>query len=178
MPSVEERIGKRTEFIFKLLLVVWIIIMNTVLHIIGYPYTWVIFACNIMMFTMEGEFKTRFLSAEIGGLVGLVLSLVMLISIGALQPVIGELAGFLIPLAVAVFLLVIGHDFAPLFLNNVGFMFLVCATIDVAAFAGNLKQHFIGFVIGSLIFNLVSLALMKPAQAIATKQILGKEQAK
>lgn len=75
--------------------------------------SWLIFISNLTLFTMEGDIKERFLSVELGGLVGLVLTVVTLLAVSALSKVIGGLFGFLIPLAVLLFLLIIVHPYAP-----------------------------------------------------------------
>ena len=108
---------------------------------------------------------------ELGGLVGLILTVAAMLAISALTPVLGSLFGLLIPLAVVLFLLIILHPYAPKVLNNVGFAYLTCACIDTTAFASNLPLFFGGFIIGSLIFNGVCVLLMKPAKALAVKSM-------
>ncbi|MCD8240943.1 MAG: hypothetical protein LUD73_00635 [Lachnospiraceae bacterium] len=145
---------------FRLSLLVWILVANAFLHVIGFGYGWLIFISNIMMFTMDGDFKDRFISVELGGLVGLILTVVALLSITALTPILGGLIGFLVPLAVVLFVLIVLHPYAPKVLNNVGFAYLTCACIDTEAFAANIALFFITFIVGSLIFNGGCLVLM------------------
>ena len=45
------------------------------------------------------------------------------------NPVLGGFFGFLIPLAVVLFILIILHPYAPKVLNNVGFAYLTVACI-------------------------------------------------
>ena len=80
-----------------------------------------------MLFTMVGDIKDRLISVEVGGFVGLVLTVGALLAISALKPVLGNLFGFLIPLAVVLFILIVLHPYAPKVLNNVGFAYLTCA---------------------------------------------------
>ena len=91
-----------------------------------------------MLFTMEGDIKDRFISVELGGLVGMVLTVLAMLAIGALTPVLGGMLGLLLPLGVVLFILIILHPYAPKVLNNVGFAYLTVACIDSAAFAANL----------------------------------------
>ena len=65
---MEEKIGKKFLLYFRLALLCWILIANAILHIIGFSYGWLIFISNIMLFTLEGDVKERFLTVEIGGL--------------------------------------------------------------------------------------------------------------
>lgn len=168
---MEEKIGKKFMQYFRLALLCWILIANAILHIIGFEYSWLIFISNIMLFTLEGDIKDRFLTVEIGGLVGLVLTVLTLLAVTALTPIIGGLFGFLIPLAVVLALLILGHPYAPKVLNNVGFAYLTCACIDTTAFATHIGLFIGTFVVGSLIFNGVCLLLMKPMKALAIKSV-------
>jgi len=76
-------------------------------------------------------------------------------------------------LAVVLFLLIIVHPYAPQVLNNVGFAYLTCACIDIPAFSTHIGLFIGVFVVGSLIFNGVSILLMKPAKALAIKSVKG-----
>ena len=165
---MNEAVTKRFLLYFRLMLLAWILIANAIIHVTGMEYSWLIFLSNIMMFTLEGDVKDRFWTVELGGLVGLVLTVVALLSITALTPVLGGFFGFLIPLAVVLFIL---HPYAPKVLNNVGFAYLTVACIDTTALATHLPQFFITFIVGSVIFNGVCVLLMKPAKALAVKSV-------
>lgn len=135
---MNETVTKRFLLYFRLMMVVWILIANAFFHAIGFEYSWLIFLSNIMLFTMEGDIKDRFISVELGGLVGMVLTVLAMLAIGALTPVLGGMLGLLLPLGVVLFILIILHPYAPKVLNNVGFAYLTAACIDSAAFAANL----------------------------------------
>lgn len=173
---MEEKVTKKFMLYFRLSLLVWILIANAFLHIIEFQYSWLIFISNIMLFTMEGDIKDRFISVEVGGLVGLVLTVLTLLAVTALTPVLGGLFGFLIPLAVVLFILIILHPYAPKVLNNVGFAYLTCACIDTTAFAENIALFIGVFIAGSLVFNGVCILLMKPMKALAIKSVTKSEQ--
>ena len=164
---MEEKIGKTFLLYFRLALLCWILIANAILHIIGFSYGWLIFISNIMLFTLEGDVKERFLTVEIGGLVGLVFTVLAMLAISALTPIFG----LLIPLAAVLALLILGHPYAPKVLNNVGFAYLTCACIDTASFASNIGLFILVFVVGSLVFNGVCVLLMKPMKALAVKSV-------
>ena len=168
---MNETVTKRFLLYFRLMLLVWILIANAVIHVTGMEYSWLIFLSNIMMFTLEGDVKDRFVTVELGGLVGLILTVVALLSITALTPLLGSFFGFLIPLAVVLFVLIILHPYAPKVLNNVGFAYLTVACIDAETFAANLPLFFATYIIGSLAFNGVCVLLMKPAKALAVKSV-------
>ena len=168
---MNEAVTKRFLLCFRLMLLVWILIVNAILHVVGFEYSWLIFLSNIMLFTMEGDIKDRFVSVELGGLVGMVFTVIALLAITFLTPVLGSFFGFLIPLAVVLFILIILHPYAPKVLNNVGFAYLTVACIDTTALATHLPQFFITFIVGSAIFNGVCVLLMKPAKALAVKSV-------
>ena len=65
---MNEAVTKRFLLCFRLMLLVWILIVNSILHVVGFEYSWLIFLSNIMLFTMEGDIKDRFVSVELGGL--------------------------------------------------------------------------------------------------------------
>ena len=168
---MNEAVTKRFLLYFRLMLLVWILIVNSILHVVGFEYSWLIFLSNIMLFTMEGDIKDRFVSVELGGLVGMVFTVIALLAITFLTPVLGSFFGFLIPLAVVLFILIILHPYAPKVLNNVGFAYLTVACIDTTALATHLPQFFITFIVGSVLFNGVCVLLMKPAKALAVRSV-------
>ena len=168
---MNEAVTKRFLLYFRLMLLAWILIANAIIHVTGMVYSWLIFLSNIMMFTLEGDIKDRFISVELGGLVGMVLTVLAMLAIAALTPVLGGLPGLLLPLAVVLFILIILHPYAPKVLNNVGFAYLTVACIDTTALATHLPQFFITFIVGSVIFNGVCVLLMKPAKALAVKSV-------
>ena len=142
---MNEAVTKRFLLYFRLMLLVWILIVNSILHVVGFEYSWLIFLSNIMLFTMEGDIKDRFVSVELGGLVGMVFTVL--------------------------FVLIILHPYAPKVLNNVGFAYLTVACIDAETFAANLPLFFATYILGSLAFNGVCVLLMKPAKALAVKSV-------
>ena len=168
---MNEAVTKRFLLYFRLMMLVWILIANAFFHVIEFDYSWLVFLSNIMLFTMEGDIKDRFLSVELGGLVGMVLTVLAMLAIAALTPVLGGLPGLLLPLAVVLFILIILHPYAPKVLNNVGFAYLTVACIDAETFAASLPRFFLVYIVGSLVFNGVCILLMKPAKALAAKTV-------
>lgn len=164
---MNETVTKRFLLYFRLMMVVWILIANAFFHAIGFEYSWLIFLSNIMLFTMEGDIKDRFISVELGGLVGMVLTVLAMLAIGALTPVLGGMLGLLLPLGVVLFIL----PYAPKVLNNVGFAYLTAACIDSAAFAANLPLFFGVYIVGSLVFNGGCVLLLKPARYLAARSV-------
>ena len=169
--SMNETVTKRFLLYFRLMMVAWILIANAFFHAIEFEYSWLVFLSNIMLFTMEGDIKDRFISVELGGLVGMVLTVLAMLAIGALTPVLGGMLGLLLPLGVVLFILIILHPYAPKVLNNVGFAYLTVACIDISALTAHLPQFFIIFIVGSVLFNGVCVLLMKPAKALAVRSV-------
>ena len=159
--SMNETVTKRFLLYFRLMMVAWILIANAFFHAIEFEYSWLIFLSNIMLFTMEGDIKDRFISVELGGLVGMVLTVLAMLAIGTLTPVLGGM----------LFILIILHPYAPKVLNNVGFAYLTVACIDSATFAVNLPLFFGVYIVGSLVFNGGCVLLMKPARYLAARSV-------
>ena len=88
---MNEAVTKRFLLYFRLMLLVWILIANAFFHVIEFDYSWLVFLSNIMLFTMEGDIKDRFISVELGGLAGMVLTVLAMLAIAALTPVLGGL---------------------------------------------------------------------------------------
>lgn len=63
---MNETVTKRFLLYFRLMMVVWILIANAFFHAIEFEYSWLVFLSNIMLFTMEGDIKDRFISVELG----------------------------------------------------------------------------------------------------------------
>lgn len=63
---MNETVTKRFLLYFRLMMVAWILIANAFFHAIEFEYSWLIFLSNIMLFTMEGDIKDRFISVELG----------------------------------------------------------------------------------------------------------------
>lgn len=151
---------KKFLLIFRLCLMVWILVANAIIAVISFPYPWLIFISNIMMFTMAGSFKDRFISAELGGLVGLLLTAAAIILMAKLTPLIGTFASLMIALALVLFILIVLNPYAPKILNNVGFAYLTIAVMDPQGIIANFWTYMLCFVAGSLIFNLGALGIM------------------
>ena len=83
---MNEAVTKRFLLYFRLMMLVWILIANAFFHVIEFDYSWLVFLGNIMLFTMEGDIKDRFLSVELGGLVGMVLTVLAMLAIAAMPP--------------------------------------------------------------------------------------------
>ncbi len=73
------------------MLLVWILIANSIIHLTGMEYSWMIFLSNIMMFTLEGDVKDRFVTVELVVLWVWILTVIALLSITAPDPGAGRL---------------------------------------------------------------------------------------
>ena len=78
---MNEAVTKRFLLYFRLMMLVWILIANAFFHVIEFDYSWLVFLSNIMLFTMEGDIKDRFISVELGGLVGIFIIVILPIGI-------------------------------------------------------------------------------------------------
>ena len=172
--EVNKLVNAKTIFIFKWLLIVWILVANGIIAATGFKYGWLIFISNIMMFTMgEGTPMFKFISVEVGGFVGLCFAIVLAIIDSKLIALgVNHVLALLIPLAVILFFLIICNGKLPYLFNNTGFAYLTVVTTagNLPFFIKEMPTHFIGFIAGSLVFNFVSLLLLKLANNIAVKK--------
>lgn len=155
---------------FRIGILIWILVMNSIIHLSNFEYGWLIFIGNIFFFTLPGDnIKEKLATVTCGGLVGILLTYVLLMMIVTLSPILGEFLGFMIPLAIGMIILINCHPIAPIFFNNVGFAYLICCTMNVEKFAANFLIYILTFLIGGLIFNLGCIAMMKPCMKLASK---------
>lgn len=155
---------------YRIAIWAWVIIANIIIYFAHIEHSWLIFIGNIMMFIMPGDNQwKKFADVMCGATVGMLITLLLLILIGKVSPVLGEFAGFIIPLAIGMFLLIYLHPLAPTFLNNVGFAYLVVCAISPEIFISNALQYFLILLIGGGIFNAVCILLAKPIKALVFK---------
>ena len=100
---------------------------------------------------------------------GMVLTVLAMLAIGALTPVLGGMLGLLLPLGMVLFILIICTP-TPQGAEQCGFAYLTVACIDSAAFAANLPLFFGVYIVGSLVFNGGCVLLMKPARYLAAPE--------
>ena len=170
---MNEEINKRFMTYLRIGILIWVLVMNSIIHLSGFEYGWLIFIGNIFFFTLPGDdLKEKLATVTCGGLVGILITYVLLFGIVALTPIIGEFLGFMIPLAIGMVILINCHPLAPIFFNNVGFAYLICCTMNVEKFAANFSTYLLTFLIGGLIFTLGCIAMMKPCMKLASKKTL------
>lgn len=154
----EEMFAKR----YRQVLLVWVLIVNCIVHLLEIPDGWLIFISNILFFTIEGkDSRKKLLTIEFGGVTGLVLGYAMIMGMGVLMPRIGNLPGFLIPLAPVLACIILLHPRFPMVFNNAAFAYLTIACIRPEALAANIVRYLITFIVGSLAFNLPCILLGK-----------------
>ena len=147
---------------FRLALFLWIIVANVIVLLAQIPYSYLIFMGNIMMFTMSGDDMVyKFKSVMCGGLVGMVLTYVISLGIAKMTPVLGMMPAFLLGLGLGVFILIYLHPKAPVFLNNVGFLYLTVCAANSEAFMTDFPRFLLIFLLAGGIFNLVCLYILK-----------------
>lgn len=149
-------------------ILVLVLVANAIFHLVDFEYGWLIFIGNIFFFTLPGnDFKEKLATVTLGGLVGIILAYLLIIGIVKLTPLIGGFLGYMIPLAIAISILIILHPMAPKVLNNVGFAYLICCTMNAEKFAANFMTHLLVFLVGSFIFNGLCLLMINPCMKLA-----------
>lgn len=147
--------------VFRILLLIWILAANLILQLANIEFGWVIFISNIMFFTMEGDWKKRFLHVEIGGLVGLILAFLTVLVMLKLSVSIGPIESVMLPLAVVLFVIIVLNPICPMFFNNISFAYFTCAFINVEFFIANFIAIMLVYLLGSIIVNMGCIILLK-----------------
>ena len=100
-----EKRKKRSRILHRVVLLLWVLAVNSAVRVLEIPFGWLMFLSNIMFFLVEGkDMKEKLLTVECGGLVGLTFAILMIKSMMVLEPVLGDYLGFLLPLALVVVL--------------------------------------------------------------------------
>jgi hypothetical protein len=136
------------------------LLVNTVFYAVGIRFTWLIFLSNILIFILPGELKERMAAVEIGGFVGITGAYLLLVLITILEPHIGRVLAFVIPMTVVLFLLIVMQPYAPKVFNNAGFAYMCCSCIAPIEFAANIVRVYITYIVGSCLYNIVCLSLV------------------
>ena len=138
---------------FRIILLTWIILANLILQLLHIECSWIIFISNILLFTMNGDLYKNLLSVEIGGFVGLLCACITILSIEALQPIVGQICSIMIPLALVLSIIILCNPVAPILFNNCSFAYFTCALISPETFSENI-WHFLGvYLVGSILVN-------------------------
>jgi len=165
---VQKDVTEKFMAYFRVAILVLVLVANAIFHLVDFEYGWLIFIGNIFFFTLPGnDFKEKLATVTLGGLVGIILAYLLIIGIVKLTPLIGGFLGYMIPLAIAISILIILHPRAPKVLNNVGFAYLICCTMNAEKFAANFMTHLLVFLVGSFIFNGVCLLMINPCMKLA-----------
>lgn len=142
---------------FRIVLLFWILFCNLILQLMDISCGWVIFISNIMLFTMSGDIRKNFVSVELGGLTGLVFAYISISFITVISPVLGQIAGVMVPLSLVLFIIIILGPVKPELLNNTSFAYFTCALIQPASFGYILTIY----LLGSVLVNGVCIILFK-----------------
>jgi len=146
---------------FRILLLIWILVINLVLQLVHIEFGWVVFISNIMFFTMSGDIKNRLISVELGGTVGLILAFCTMSSIIKFVPSFGQIGSVMIPLAIVLFVIIVLNPISPAFFNNTCFAYFTCALINTESFMHNFTEIILVYLVGSVVVNIGCIALIK-----------------
>lgn len=158
-PQVEEKVHSN----FRIFMVIWVLLANVTLHAIGFHYGWVVFMSNAVFFLLPSKnYKRKLAEVIAGGMVGIFLCWLMLLCMLWLTPGLGGLLGHALPLLVVLALLIIGNAYAPLLLNNVGFVYLIACGMNSTDFLAHVPGYLLTMLLGGLVINGVCVLMMKP----------------
>jgi len=152
----------------KCVIFVWIVLCNLIVQ--GFHHelehfgiaAWNIFLVNIMFFLMEEDpYKVRWIKCFCGIIVGLTgawaLCMIKVYLVGAGLP---DVAATMIPLAIMLFLIIIGNSFVPYVFNNVGFGYFTVGLINPQLTCQHLGTYMLGGILGNLIINGIAVIII------------------
>lgn len=140
-------------FCFRIILLVWIILANLILQLLHIECGWIIFISNILLFTMNGDLHKNLLSVEVGGFVGLLCASITILSIEALQPIVGQIFSIMIPLILVLSIIILCNPVAPILFNNCSFAYFTCSLISPETFSENIWHFLCVYLVGSILVN-------------------------
>lgn len=158
----------------------WIMLWNVIyqaLHGIGLWENWPIqienwaFFISVTIFFMQEELslKERFFHTLFGGIVGLLIAAGVVLGCKALMGLgLSHFGAICICLCGAIALLILGHPYMPMFINNVGFCYFIISLINSSEAVSALPSHIVSLVLGSICLNagvILVLTLLKKFKA-------------
>jgi len=159
----------RQDIIPLICIAAWVVILNAIIFIYQIPHTWTMFMAVVLFFLM-GANKKCLPEIFIGGLVGMGSTWLLIMAATALTPIVGPLAGFVIPLAIIVFAVIILNPFVPVVFNNVAFAFLIISAINLDKVLANTLPYMVVFLIGGAVVIGGCMIMLRIITAIATKK--------
>lgn len=162
--------NKIKEVIVMLPLYLWVMCVTIGGHLLGIESSWVFCIMVPVFFLMGGEMKQKVPTVVGGAVTGLVMSYLLCIAVTVLSAVVGQVAGWIIPVSVAIAILMLLRPFLPYVCNNVAFLYLIVATRDPETFYAEFGRLMLYFLVGGLIYLGGILLIIKGLQALGKKK--------
>ena len=163
----------KQKMVALLLVFLWMLVWNVIyealhmsgklefgsIHIINWPF----FMSVIVFFLREHlSYKERFCHTLFGGAFGIVFAAGVIFTYSKLAGAgITKLAAICIPLAIVLFILIVLEPIFPIFFNNIGLAYFVVALVNNTTAVHNMPSYLVSLVLGSIILNLGSIAILK-----------------
>lgn len=140
---------------------------------------WAFFVTATLFFMQEElTYKQRFWYTLVGGAVGLILAAgIAVVCTKMMQQGSSYLLSVSIPLVIAVAMLILLNPYLPLLFNNVGFVYLIIAFVEVDKIMTMLPSYFVSLLLGSLILNLGCSFFLNLYTKALTKKAMAKMKA-
>lgn len=139
------------------------------------------FFVTVTLFFMQEEltYKQRFWYTLVGGAVGLIFAAgIAVVCTVMMENGASYLLSVSVPLVIAIAMLILLNPYLPAIFNNVGFVYLIIAFVEVDKVITSLPSYFLSLLLGSIILNLgCSFLLNLYTKALTKKAMKKAEQA-
>lgn len=154
--SSQNNSSKKNAVITASCVAVWVIILAAVKHYmehaLGIAGCWTFTAIILFFALMPGEINERIKNTMCGAVTGIVAGIFIYAASPLFTALLGHLWSSMVPIAICIFVIIVGHNFAPAFCNDTAFGYMILSTMKgQEALMQHLPSHFILLIIGGLI---------------------------
>ena len=153
--SSQPGVSKKNAILTACAVAVWVIILAAIKHYLehglGMSGCWTFTAIILFFALMPGDLNTR-IKHTMGGAIFGVLSAIFIYVVAAQTASLHHVWGSMIPTAIAIFVIIVGHNILPTFLNDTAFGYMILSTMKgQEALMSHLPSHFFFLIVGGLI---------------------------
>lgn len=137
----------KPDLIIHVVIWAWILIVNVAAHAMHLE-AWPMYFIPLFFFLLDADVK-KIVMIFASSAIGIILAFCLRSGMMLLAPAFGEMPAFIMVIAAVLGILLIGGTYAPGFLNNIAFAYLIAASIMITDLdAGKLFNHLAVLFIG------------------------------
>ena len=149
--------SKKDAILTALAVAVWVVILAGIKHYlehaVGLYGCWTFTAIILFFALMPGDVKTRIRQTMCGAYVGILAGAFIYLTAPFFSTTaLGALWGSMAPVAVAILVIIVGHQLVPTFCNDTAFGYMILSTMKGRdALMNHLPSHFLILLVGGLV---------------------------